>query len=474
MSDDITWQVERRTNDLILDGDSSIEIYHNIEDCLRKNQRISPSGPKINKMLNDDLMVLIQHIVDDVCELHPNYELRQKIKNGKLLVNKETENKGFVVFNPLNLDQFTISARSLSSLVSGKRIKQDLHHCKFDWNPYSSKKLDKKRDGSWEFNQYQPAKWIGKDFYKDGFEYPKEPLPEIYRIFLMHLVNGDKRSFDYILSWLAQVIQPHKRNFCILTTIGQQGVGKGLLGQIMRNLVGVVNFSETSQKAISGTFNKQLLYKLVVYINEIEVKTIADENRLKGYIDEMVEIEAKHQDAITIQNHASLYISTNNEDALRLTADDRRFSIVTLTKNKMIPEYWEKISGGCEITDLLELKNIKKFGNFLMNKKVNEKEMTQPLKTLTTEEIRRASLKTWEDWTVFTLHSNKKGEKVTLEDLSDLIEQKFGSRFRPTKYAFSKLVKIYPERLVLKSEVVDKKDPNNRLWYMYFIPQEKD
>ena len=109
-----------------------------------------------------------------------------------------------------------------------------------------------------------------------------------------------------------------------------------------------------------------------------------------------------------------------------------------------------------------------------MNRKVNEKEMTQPLKTLTTEEIRRASLKTWEDWVVFTLHSNKKGEKVTLEDLSDLIEQKFGSRFRPTKYAFSKLVKIYPERLALKSEVVDSKDPNNRLWYMYFIPQEKD
>jgi hypothetical protein len=269
---------------------------------------------------------------------------------------------------------------------------------------------------------------------------------------------------------LAQVVQPNKRNFCILTTIGQQGVGKGILGEIMMNLVNIENFSGTSQKAISGTFNKQLLYKLVVYINEIEVKTISDENRLKGYIDETVEIEAKHVDAMTIQNHANLYISTNNEDALRLTADDRRFSIVNLTKVKMTPEYWEGISNGTSIPDLFNLSNIKKLGNFLMNKEVDSKQMVKPLKTLLTEEIREASLKIWEHWVIHDLCWEKSDTELPLSDVSDLIESKFGSRTRPSTYAMRKLEKVYPNKFSL----VRKRLPNGkREWYISFNKKDE-
>lgn len=460
--------VEYFTQKEIMDNYSSGEIYSDILWQLQDKQQLGKW--KLDGKLAEETEELILHIVEDVCINHPNYAIRQKLRAGKLLVNKDSENKGFLVYNPLKLDQIKISHRSLYNLLTPFEIKKKLYHCKFDWDPYSKIKLSKRKDGLWDFNQYQPAKWMGDDFYTPDFIFPNNELPEIYKVFFMHLVDNDKKSFDYVLNWLAQVVQPNKRNFCILTTIGQQGVGKGILGEIMMNLVNIENFSGTSQKAISGTFNKQLLYKLVVYINEIEVKTISDENRLKGYIDETVEIEAKHVDAMTIQNHANLYISTNNEDALRLTADDRRFSIVNLTKTKMTPEYWENISNGTSIPDLFALKNIKKLGNFLMNKEVDSKQMVKPLKTLLTEEIREASLKIWEHWVIHDLCWEKAGTEMPLSDVSDLIESKFGSRTRPSTYAMRKLEKVYPNKFSLKRKQL----PNGkREWYICFNQKDK-
>ena len=464
----LVYEVEKQTEEDIVCGYSSFEIHNAILDKIEDKGQLGTW--KSPEKLDEKLKEFIRHIVKDLCDSHPNYKLRQKLRAGKLLVNKESENKGFLVYNPLKLDQFKISHRSLYALLPPSKIKKKLYHCKFDWNPYSKKKLSERKDGLWDFNQYQPAKWMGEDFYKPDFVFPKEELPEIYKIFFMHLVDNDEKSFNYILNWLAQVVQPNKRNFCILTTIGQQGVGKGILGEIMMNLVDIDNFSGTSQKAISGTFNKQLLYKLIVYINEIEVKTISDENRLKGYIDETVEIEAKHVDAVTIQNHANLYISTNNEDALRLTADDRRFSIVNLTKIKMTPEYWEDISKGTSIPDLFTLKNIKKLGNFLMNKKVNTKEMVKPLKTLLTEEIREASLKIWEHWVIHDLCWEKSNKDLPLSEVSDLIESKFGSRTRPSTYAMRKLEKVYPNKFSL---IRKRLSNGKREWYVHFNQKDE-
>ena len=377
--------------------------------------------------MNDEELEMLDNIISDIVKYHPNFKVRQRVRNCKLLMDGKGKGTEYVLFSPATYEQWSHSNKSLEKILTKWDIESRVHHTNMEWNPYKKIKLEKGKNGWWVFNTYVPPIWVGMDFYKKEFIYPKSKLPEIYEIFLNHLVDNDKESFEYILDWLATVIQPNKRNFCILTTIGQQGIGKGVLGEIMQKLVGNENCSLTTQKAISGTFNKQLLNKIIVYINEVEVKRYGDENRLKSYIDETIEIEAKHVDAVSITNHGNLYISTNNEDALRLTADDRRFSIVMLTKKKLLPSYWKELSGHT-IPDLFKIENIKKLGNYLMNREVDSKKMAVPLQTKLTDEVREASLKVWEFYLVETLWYDFKGKEYPLEKISRILEEKFGSK----------------------------------------------
>lgn len=75
----------------------------------------------------------------------------------------------------------------------------------------------------------------------------------IYKDFFEHLVNNDKDSFDYLLDWLSFSITG--RNQTMLVAVGEQGIGKGILGEIMRELHGHENYAFTSDRSLSGNFN---------------------------------------------------------------------------------------------------------------------------------------------------------------------------------------------------------------------------
>ena len=450
--------IEEQVNGLVLQNRNQDSIYRFLKWKLDKDNKPA---------LNDEELEMLESVVNDVITEHPNYELRQKIVNCELLMDGKGKGAEFILFSPATNAQWIQSKESLKCILSKPEIDGKVRHCNMIWNPYGNIKLQAGKNGWWVCNTYEPPTWIGNDFFMSDFKFPKSELPEIYDKFLNHLVDNDKESYEYILDWLATAMQPDKRNFCILTTIGQQGIGKGILGQIMEKLVGTNNFSLTTQKAISGTFNKQLRNKIIVYINEVEVKTVQDENRLKGYIDETIEIEAKHVDAETVVNHGNLYLSTNNEDALRLTADDRRFSIVSLTKTKINDTYFEKLSGHT-ITELLDKKHVKQFGNYLMNRRVDDRKMTSPLKTKLTEEIREASLKRWEFDLIENLYPKYCGRTVKLDKISKELEEKFGQRHEVGPNAIKKLIKLYPEKLKLTRP----RDGESRYFAIVFLKGE--
>ena len=441
-------KMEFEARKLIVENKNQDEIY----DLLVVE--VSHTFKKGDPALNSDELEMLDNIISDIIKYHPNYKLRQRIRNCKLIMDGKGSGKEYILYSLATHDQWIHSKSSIEKLLKPWNIQDKLHHSYLLWNPYDNTKLQKAQNGWWKYNTYEPPEWIGPDFYKKDLTFPSCNLPFIYDKFFKHLVDSHEESYNYILNWLAMALQPNKRNFCILTTIGQQGIGKGILGQIMEKLVGKENCSLTTQKAISGTFNKQLKNKIIIYINEVEVKTTHDENRLKGYIDETIEIEAKHMDSETIQNHGNLYVSTNNHDALRLTADDRRFSIVMLTKIKLI-----KVMTHEEINELFKLENIKKLGRYLMNREVSEKQMSSPLKTALTEEIREASLKVWESYLVDVIWQSYEGETIDLEVISGMLEEKFGSKVQVGPKGFKSVADVYPGKI----EIIKKRVEHNQL-----------
>ena len=258
---------------------------------------------------------------------------------------------------------------------------------------------------------------------------------------------------------MAKAIQG--RNYTILTTIGNQGIGKGVLGEIMRQVVGDKNFYKTESRLLTKDFNKQILNKKLVYIDELKLKNTSEENKIKTLVNDYIEIEGKGVDAVEVKNYASIYVSSNDFDAIRLRGDDRRFSIIELTKKKLLKTMSEK-----EVSSLLLLENISKFASFLYHRDLSDKNLSQVFISSRTAEVRESSLKAWEEFFIDDICSRGPND-IKMTDASNEIEDNHGSKCKPSKAAFKRLQELYPDKFGVVRKSVDKK----RIWFITFPEQ---
>jgi len=214
---------------------------------------------------------VLSDLIKDCVLDHPSYELIQKIERSKLVVDKNSKEELYYVLDPLHTRVDTIHRTRLFSLFFKPDFTAKTYVANFEYSPNVRDSLFKNDEGLWNYNLYIPPEWLERNFRSKGVEkIPETKLPNMYKTFLMHLVNNDKESYEYVLDWLATAIK--SRNYTILTTIGNQGIGKGVLGEIMRELLGPKNFYKTECRLLTKDFNKQILNKKLVYIDELKIK----------------------------------------------------------------------------------------------------------------------------------------------------------------------------------------------------------
>jgi len=398
----------------------------------------------------------LKRIVTSVVAEHPSYNLIQKISRSKLIVDKNSNDDNYYILDPISETLDTIHRIRLGGLFGKMDFSDKTFVCNFEYQPSTSSRLYKNKEGIWVYNTYTAPNWI-KQIMKSDSEAEPEDLPFVYFKFLNHLVDEDAESYEYILSWLATALK--SRNYCILTTIGNQGIGKGVLGDIIRLLAGEPNFVKTECRVLTKDFNKQILNKRVVYIDELIIRNSSEENKLKTLVNDFIEIEGKGIDAKEVENHASIYVSSNDLDSIRLRGDDRRFSIINLTSKKLIT-----IMTPEEIKSMFKSENIEKLGRFLWNLEVDSDKMMRVFTSKRTEEVRSSALKGWEEYILDDLAIENEGQSVLLSDVSDAVENNFGSRCRPSKVALKKLQELYPD--LIKVEQKTKK--SKKSWYVTF------
>lgn len=356
--------------------------------------------------------------VYSTCKDYPDYDLIQLFMRSKIIVDKDGEDDKLYLYDAGSKKLEFIDSSRLVKIISPKL---DWNHkrytCKFDYNPYKPFKL-KKIDGQWVFNLYNPPPWKEAHFYSKGriaIE-PIDELPEIYDRFFTHLVAGDAPSFEYLINWMANMEQA--RNYCILCTIGTKGIGKGVLGEIMRKLVGEQNYQLTDNRIINKDFNGQLLNKRLAYLNEVKVVNDQQANKLKSLIDDFIEVEKKGVDAKTVQNHCSIYFSSNQLDSIPITSDNRRFSILELTDVQL-----PKVMSGAEIKSLTSDENIDKLARYLYGRKVNEDDMLKVFVSERTQTIIEFGLDVWQDEFRQEYLPNMRGQTKTVREVSEDIKE---------------------------------------------------
>lgn len=391
----------------------------------------------------------VKREIIQIVDTFPNYDLIQQVMTGCIV--KEINSRSLYI---VNTKSRTIQETTLEELGQIFNSKMDLskkrYTCNFEYNPKKMAQLYKSANGIWTFNTYRPPFWQADAFY-DGKPLVKvDKISPLYEKYFMHLVDGDIPSYEYMLDWTAFTLQD--RNFCILTTIGTSGVGKGKFGEILEVMFGDSNFTKTGNNLLTKDFNAQVAQKLLVYINEASVKDQSQEERVKALVDFSIEIEKKGKDAYNAYNYANFYFSSNFLDSIRIPEKDRRFSIINLTDKQL-----QDVLTLEEIDALLDPKNVSELARYLLFRPVQKRNMIRPFKSARTEEVRNAGLLAWQEWFLDEYCIDNAGKTIKFNKITEDITEEFGMKYRPSKGSLKLLQSNYPQKFKICKPTVDGK-----------------
>jgi len=165
---------------------------------------------------------------------------------------------------------------------------------------------------------------------------------EIGMMFMLNhihmLCNYDKEISDYLINFFAHMIQyPHQKSICP-NLIGDQGIGKNMLVEMARKLLGNSKIFETTkpEKDVWGDFNGNMVNAYLVVLNELSKKQISEsEGVFKGLVtDPTIIINKKGIDAIPINSIHRFLMLSNNEDPNPTKKGDRRNFIIGCNPEK--------------------------------------------------------------------------------------------------------------------------------------------
>jgi len=165
----------------------------------------------------------------------------------------------------------------------------------------------------------------------------------------------DKEDREVVLDFLAHVVQNpgHKMSFAIVL-IGNHGVGKTLLANLMGELVGASNFQSVSAGQVKKDFNGWMMDRRLLLLDEChDIGTLEIANKLKEYIaNTIVSVERKGMDVVKAKNFADFILTSNYDDAVRADEGERRYYVInTKTQvrldseiKQLCAELWEYIN----------------------------------------------------------------------------------------------------------------------------------
>ena len=165
-------------------------------------------------------------------------------------------------------------------------------------------------------------------------------LNHIYTVW----ASGDVNHYRYILKWFMMSLIELRKTEVMLIIIGGQGCGKTIIFKFLENFVtgsGVAT-SITTLDDITGSFNVILSNKMFILIDEAanvgsdKGKDNPASEKMKNYItgDKFL-INEKYKTPIVLTNNCSFALTSNNDQPMRISDDDRRHAIFKCSNEKV-------------------------------------------------------------------------------------------------------------------------------------------
>ncbi len=163
-----------------------------------------------------------------------------------------------------------------------------------------------------------------------------------------HICNGNEVHYKFVRRWMAHAVQkPHELPGTAIVLRGLQGTGKGVYVENFGALFGIHYVTVYRLDQVTGRFNSHQKNILLLHANEATCcHDKVSEGVIKGLItDHQVPIEYKGKDIISIRNYKRIIVATNEDWAVPMGMDDRRFLVLDVNPaKKEDKEYFKAIA----------------------------------------------------------------------------------------------------------------------------------
>lgn len=274
-------------------------------------------------------------------ELLPEYWA--SVRDQQVIPKTDTEGKLYLVFRDFRTSHYhnIIWDEANQTLVEGKaKNKEQLvdflvqHKQKIppyipDWNiifaPHNDKIIDIENK---LVNTFIPTQYMKVEKRKKVTEIP----PTIYKV-INNVVGGDKDILERFMNSLACIVQYRQRTSTCWLFHGVPGTGKGMmLSKILMPIIGAKYTFACRQKQLQSQFNDMVENKLLLWIDEMNIKVVRDEveivGDLKNYVtEEEIAIRKLYTPVFQAKNYMTIIMVGNDGEILRIPPGDRRFNV---------------------------------------------------------------------------------------------------------------------------------------------------
>lgn len=171
-----------------------------------------------------------------------------------------------------------------------------------------------------------------KDLARAYVKADKKLLKDQWDVMFNNLANCDPDVFTYMCRYYAHAVQfPYVRMLVSMVLSGASGIGKGTLNQIIKEFLGS-NFHQIQDAEVTREFNARIAEKLIVFYDELRIKSNHEYSQLKTLITERsVDKNVKFVESKPMENYAHVLVNLNTGNLFsekadgKMDADDRRF-----------------------------------------------------------------------------------------------------------------------------------------------------
>lgn len=167
---------------------------------------------------------------------------------------------------------------------------------------------------------------------------PHAKFDLILKHILEVVADGNEAHFNYIISWLADIIQnPGYKPGVALVLKGLKGVGKDTLAEVLKIIIGRRHTAHVpATERLTARFNAAFATAILIHVEEA---IWGGQRESKGVVQSLITcpempLERKNIDTVQVDSYCRLLFTTNESWAVPATADERRYAVFEVSPER--------------------------------------------------------------------------------------------------------------------------------------------